>query len=307
MKKIFLSIVIFLFFQCSIKAQQDIMISQYMFNGLLLNPAYAGSHKFFTASLLHRTQWVGFDGAPKSSILAIDGPIRNEKVGIGLIVSNDQIGITDQTDIYGNYSYHLPLGEGKLSFGLKAGVSKYTYKLDNLVYWDANDQVFVGNRTSTWLPKFGAGIYYYASRWYAGVSAPSLLAYDPKNNFGNDVNNSKFVKRHYYFVSGYVFDLNSYFKLKPSFLLKYVSSAPLEADINLNLLYRDQLWFGVSYRTNDAVTAMIEYQTKNRFRFGYAYDFTTSKIKNHSSGTHEIMIGYDFGKELIKVKTPRYF
>lgn len=307
MKKIFLSTIIFLSFQFSVNAQQDIMISQYMFDGLLLNPAYAGSHKYFSASLLHRNQWVGLTGAPKSNIFAIDGPIRNETMGLGLIISNDQIGVTDQTDIYGNYSYHLPLGEGKLAFGLKAGASKYTYKFDNLVYWDNTDQVFLGNRTSAWLPKFGAGIYYYASRWYAGVSVPSLIAYDPNNYFGTDVNSSQFVKKHYYFVSGYVFDLNSSFKLKPSFLLKYVASAPLEADINMNLLYRDQFWFGISYRTNDAFTAMIEYQTKTRLRFGYAYDFTTSRIKNYSSGTHEIMIGYDFGKELIKVKTPRYF
>lgn len=306
MKKILLVIIILLY-QLHGKAQQDIMVSQYMFDGLLLNPAYAGSHKYFSSSLLHRSQWVGLEGAPRSNILALDGPINDEKMGLGLIVSNDHIGITDQTDIYGNYSYHLPLGGGKLSFGIKAGVSRYTYKFDELVYWDNNDQVFLGNRSSAWLPKFGAGVYYYTPKWYAGISVPSLIAYDPDKDFGNDVNQSGFVKRHYYGVTGFVFELNNAFKLKPSLLLKYVPSAPLEADINLHLLYQDKLWFGASYRTQDAVSVMLEYQTNSRFRIGYAYDFTTSKIKDHSSGTHEIMIGYDFGKDLMKVKTPRYF
>ncbi|HEX8516729.1 MAG TPA: type IX secretion system membrane protein PorP/SprF [Bacteroidia bacterium] len=307
MKKILLTVLITIYFSCTLKAQQDIMVSQYMFNGLLLNPAYAGSHKYFSSTLMHRSQWVGLEGAPKTSILAIDGPVNNEKMGIGLIVSNDRIGATDQTDIYGNYSYHLKLGEGKLAFGLRAGVSKYTYQYDKLVFWDDNDQVFVGNRTSAWLPKFGTGLYYYAEKWYAGLSVPTLIAYDPNRNFGESVNSSSFVRRHYYAVTGYVFDLGCNFKFKPSVLMKYVSAAPLEADLNAHFMYRDQFWFGASYRTSDAITAMVEYQTSNHFRFGYAYDFTTSKLRNYSSGTHEIMIGYDFGRDLIKVKTPRYF
>ncbi|MDF2435787.1 MAG: hypothetical protein K0Q95_163 [Bacteroidota bacterium] len=308
MKKLLLiPTTIFLFLQISSFAQQDIMISQYMFNGLLLNPAYSGTHKYFSSTLLHRNQWVGLEGAPKTSVFSVDGPIHNERMGVGLIISNDHIGVSDQTDIYGNYSYQLPLGDGKLSFGIKAGVSKYTYQFDELVYWDNNDQVFLGNRSSSWLPKFGSGLYYYTNKWYAGLSVPTLIAYDPHNNFGTDVNNSKFARRHYYAVSGYVFDLNPNFKLKPSILLKYVAAAPVEADLNMHILYREQLWLGVSYRTNDAISTMIEYQTNGRFRIGYAYDFTTSKIKQYSSGTHEIMIGYDFGKEIIKVKTPRYF
>jgi type IX secretion system PorP/SprF family membrane protein len=289
------------------KAQQDIMVSQYMFNGLLLNPAYAGSHKYFSSSLLHRSQWVGFDGAPQSSVFAVDGPLKNEEMGVGLIISNDHIGVTDQTDIFGNYSYQLPLGKGKLAFGIKAGASRYSYQYDKLTYWDETDMVFTGSKNSAWLPKFGCGTYYYSERWYAGLSVPTLLAYDPDHNFSIDVNESTFIRRHYFLTSGYVVDLNSQFKLKPSFLLKYVPNAPLEADINLNLLYKDQFWFGVSGRSGDAITVMIEYQTNCRLRAGYAYDFTTSKLKNYSAGTHEIMIGYDFGKDIVKVKTPRFF
>lgn len=306
MKKLITAIV--LLASLGTKAQQDVMISQYMFNGLFLNPAYAGSHKYWTSSLLHRNQWVNFSGSPKTMLFAIDGlaPIKSENMGLGLIASNDRIGATEQTDIYANYSYHLKMKKGKLAFGLKAGVSNYILRSDKLIYWDQNDAVFNGTRTA-WLPKFGFGAYYWADNWYAGLSVPTLLAYDSKNNFSFDVNQASFLQRHYYLYGGYVFKLNDKFKLKPSALVKYLPSAPVEADINLNLMYKDMIWIGAGYRSKDAVVFMIEYQTNARFRVGYAYDMTTTKIRKYSAGSHEIMIGYDFGKDLVKIKTPRYF
>jgi type IX secretion system PorP/SprF family membrane protein len=290
------------------KAQQDPMISQYMFNGLFLNPAYSGSHQYYTSTLMHRTQWVNFSGAPRTLLLAVDGalPVKSENMGIGLIVANDRIGATEQTDIYANYAYQLKLSKGKLAFGLKAGVSNYIFKSANLTVWDDNDEVFTGRRTA-WLPKFGFGAYYYSDSWYAGFSIPTLLAYDAHHDFSFDVNQGTFLNRHYYVYGGYIFKLNDNFKLKPSLLFKYLPAAPVEADINLNLLYKDRFWFGASYRSMDAVVFMIEYQTNSRFRVGYAFDLTTSKIRKYSAGTHEIMIGYDFGKDLTKVKTTRYF
>ena len=289
-------------------AQQDPMISQYMFNGLFLNPAYSGSHKYYTSSLLHRTQWVNFSGAPKTLLLAVDGlaPTKSENMGVGLIVAHDRMGATEQTDIYANYAYQLKLKKGKLAFGLKAGVSNYVFKSDGLVIWDQGDEVFTGRRNA-WLPKFGFGAYYFADNWYAGLSIPTLVAYDARHDFSFDVNKGSFLHRHYYLYGGYVFKLNDKFKLKPSALMKYLPSAPIEADINLNLLYNDQFWIGCSYRSMDAVVFMIEYQTNTRFRVGYAFDLTTTKIRKYSAGTHEIMIGYDFGKNIIKEKTPRYF
>lgn len=282
-------------------------MSQYMFNGLFLNPAYAGSHQYFSSSLLHRTQWVSFPGAPKTSLVAIDGLIpKKDNMGVGLIVAHDRIGATEQTDVYANYAYQLRLKKGKLAFGLKAGVSNYIFKSSGVTVWDANDEVFTGRR-SAWLPKFGFGTYYFCDNWYAGISIPTLMAYDANHDFSFDVNKGSFLNRHYYVYGGYVFKLNEKFKLKPSTLVKYLPAAPVEADINLNLLYNDQFWIGASYRSMDAVVLMVEYQTNTRFRVGYAFDFTTSKIRNYSTGTHEIMIGYDFGKDLVKVKTPRFF
>jgi type IX secretion system PorP/SprF family membrane protein len=291
-----------------LKAQQEPMLSQYMFNGLFLNPAYAGSHDNFGATMLYRKQWAGFKGAPQTAIASVDGPLLNHKMGLGLVISNDCIGVTSQTDVYANYSYHIRTGNtGHLSFGLKAGFSQYSANLKDLVYWDQEDKVFMDNRSSAMLFKAGFGMYYYAPRFYAGVSIPTLLAYDPTRYFSFDAHMSTNVRRHYFVTSGYIFNLSPDFMLKPSVLLKYEPTAPFEADLNLNLLYKQRYWLGFSYRTGDAVVIMAELQATKRLRIGYAYDMTLSELNNYSFGTHEIMLGYEFGKDLMKIKTPRYF
>ena len=307
MKKIILSVLVMCLAVLQSQAQQDVMVSQYMFNGLLLNPAYSGSHKYITSTLMHRSQWIKLDGAPVTSILAVDGPVKDLNMGLGLIVMHDQIGATDQTDVHANYSYHIKLGNGKLAFGIKAGVSRYLFHTDQLVYWDENDDVYNGESQTAWLPKFGCGMYYYSDKWFAGFSVPTLIAYDKNYTFGADINKSSLVDRHYMATTGIILKLNENFKMKPSTLVKFVPSAPVQADFNLNILYKDQFWMGASYRTGDAVAAIIEYQTNFRFRIGYSYDFTLSNIRRYSNGTHEIMIGYDFGKDIVKTKTPRFF
>lgn len=288
-------------------AQQDAMVSQYMFNGLFLNPAYAGSHKYFSSSFLNRSQWVNFDGAPRTSILAVDGPLMNQKMGIGLILANDKIGVTNQTDIYANYSYFLKVGKGSLGLGIKAGASQYTAKVSDLIVWDANDISFTGTKKSALIPKFGFGTYYYTENWYAGFSIPALIAYDSKRDFSISMESSSAIRKHYYLTAGYVYEATEKLKIKPSFLLKHQTAAPLEVDINLTAMFIDEIALGVSFRTNDAVVVMLEYQTNKRFRVGYAYDITTTKMSRYSAGTHEIMIGFDFGKDIISIKTPRFF
>ena len=223
MKKIIVSILATFLMIFQMQAQQNVMVSQYMFNGLLLNPAYAGSHDYFSSTLMYRNQWVRVDGAPITSVLAVDGPLKNRNVGLGLIVMNDKIGATDQTDIYGNYSYGIKIKEGKLALGIKAGVSRYVYNTDKLVYWDATDNVYAaGNKQSSWLPKFGVGMYYNTKKWYAGLSIPVLFAYDPNYNFTLDVNKSSLDRRHYMATAGVVVPLNDYFKLE-DYLKKNVS------------------------------------------------------------------------------------
>jgi type IX secretion system PorP/SprF family membrane protein len=302
MKKI---VILLVLLSIGMTAQQDLMVSQYMFNGLFLNPAYAGSHKYISSSLLYRDQWVNFPGAPKTALVAVDGPVEDLNIGLGLIVANDRIGVTEQTDLYGNYAYQLRLGEGKLAFGIRAGASNYQVTNSDLTVWDENDEMFTG-RNNFWIPKLSFGTYYFAETWYAGLAVPNLLAYDPMSPFSLDVDQSSFVRRHYFLNGGYVFKLNRSLKLKPSVLVKYTTSAPLQGDLNLNLFFMDQFCIGGSYRSGDAFTLMAEYQAK-RFRVGYAYDFTTSRIRKYSAGSHEIMIGFDFGRDIIKFKTPRYF
>ncbi|MCC6251581.1 MAG: type IX secretion system membrane protein PorP/SprF [Bacteroidia bacterium] len=305
MKKLIIAITLSLT-SLGLQAQQDIMLSQYMFNGLFLNPAYSGSHKYAGATLLHRNQWTGWDGAPKTNIVGIDGPLRNHTMGWGLIFANDKIGPTKQNDFMGNYSYHLKLGKGKLALGLRAGVSAVSSNLMNLSTTSPGDEAFT-NVKSAIMPKFGTGAYYYAAKYYAGISVPTLIAYDPNNNFSLDLNKSSDSRRHYFITGGYVFDLSNTVKLKPSVLLKYQKAAPLQADINCNVLINDVFWIGASYRTNDAVIGIIEYQINPILRIGYAYDYTTTAIGRYSSGSHEVMIGIDFGRDIMKSKNPRYF
>lgn len=289
------------------KSQQDPMLSQYMFNGLFINPAYAGSHPYFSSSLLYRTQWVGMGGSPQTQLVAVDGPIANDKLGIGMIISHDKIGVTNQTDIYPNVAYRIKMDKNTLSFGLRAGVSHYSASVTELKYWDEGDPIYQNNIRGKWIPKFGFGAYFYSERYYVGLSIPTLLAYDSNYNFGINVETASFLRRHYLLTGGYVFDLNENLKLKPSVLFKYVPSAPFQADINATLGIKDALWVGASFRTGDAVIGIIEYQANNRFRVGYAYDYTVTALNNYSNGTHEIMFGVDFGKEVMKSKTPRFF
>jgi type IX secretion system PorP/SprF family membrane protein len=307
MKKLILFIAAVYFFSPEVKAQQDPMLTQYMFNGLYLNPAYAGSHKYWTSTLTYRNQWVGIEGAPETAIAAVDGPIPGKNMGLGLILMHDRIGVTRQNTVIANYAYQIKTGEeSRLALGINAGISQFSAKLTDLTVWD-EDKVFQNDLTSKILPRFGLGAYFYAKKYYVGVSIPTLFAYQKGVDFNFDLSRSSFMRRHYMLTAGYVFDTSKEIKIKPSVLLKYVENAPMELDINLSTVYKDMFWVGASYRTGDAVALILEYQTNSYFRVGYSYDITLSKLRNYSSGSHEIMIGIDFGKDLVKVKTPRYF
>jgi type IX secretion system PorP/SprF family membrane protein len=307
MKKILLLSAVLL--SCKLFAQQEVMVSQYMFNGLFLNPAYAGSHPYFEATGLHRSQWVKLQGAPTTQVFGIDGPFFGEKMGIGATIINDKIGDTRQTEFNANYSYKLLLNEKgtKLAFGLKAGLSNYTAKLSQTKVWDTSDPVFSNDQSNELIPKFGAGIYLYSKLWYFGVSVPTIYAADKKISFNIADYNEKYFENHYFLNAGYVFSAGPNLKIKPNVLFKYHPSAPFEADINTNFLIKEFLWIGASWRSGDSFTGLFEYNITPQLRIGYAYDFTTTDISNYSTGSHEVMLGYNFVKDIIKTKTPRYF
>ncbi len=288
-------------------SQQDPAFSQYMFNGLYLNPAYAGSHDYISASIVSRHQWTDFEGAPRTALLGVDGRIKNEHMGLGFLASNDELGVVSNSEFYAVYSYYIHLSQHtRLSFGLKAGAANYCERLDELIYWD-HDKLFDGGYQSSWYPKFGFGMYLYRHNFYAGIAIPTILSYDRHFDFSLDMEESSFFRRHYFFTTGYVLPLSSDVVLKPFGLLKYSPGAPMQADFNLALLYKERFWLGLGYRSNTALTAMVEIQINHNIRLGYSYDFLHSDLYKYAGGTHEIMLGLDFGGNLRKFKSVRYF
>lgn len=309
MKKILFASFLLIHFTCLLMAQQASLVSHYMFNGLLINPAYAGSKEYVSATLLYRKQWVGLEGAPVTYSGSVHGLLKKQKLGLGAFIQQDKIGVTKQSDAYVSAAYHLPVGDvGKLSVGLQMGISSFNSEVVELTYWDPGDKVFDYNSFSSLLPNAGLGVYYYRPMFYAGLSAPYLLSYDDHQS--GAVNSSKPVHhqdRRFYATVGTVIETEKDVKFKPSILVRSEGNTPLQFDLNLNILINDIFWIGASYRSNDAVVALLEYQVNRKFRLGYSYDYTLSEIGNYNSGSHEIMLGYDFGYPVVKMKSPRYF
>lgn len=297
-------------------AQQDAQYSMYMFNGLALNPAYAGSRERWAVTALYRHQWAGFgDGVPRTAVANAHGPLLNDRVGLGISIANDRIGPTSLIEAAASYAYRLPLGtkkySGRLCFGMNARVTNYTQRWSELTTSDQADQAFIGGNENVFHPNFGVGLYYYNDRFYAGFSIPNMLNTSLDDNFqldGTDLVARKY--RHVFTTIGAIVPLTDNVKLKPSMLLKHVKNTPFQADFNASLLFKEALWIGASFRTAfqepgpAAVIGMIEYMFAKHLRVGYAYDYTLTDIGAYQSGTHEIMVGYEFGSN-DKYLTPR--
>jgi type IX secretion system PorP/SprF family membrane protein len=287
--------------------QQELMISQYMFNGLVLNPAYAGTHPYWSSTILHRSQWVKFDKAPRTQTACIDGNILDGKLGLGFNLSNDRLGLTNSFDFGANVAKKVMIGPGFLSAGLRIGASRYSANLTDAVIWDENDPVYANNLKGKIVPRLGAGLYYYTANWFAGLSIPSILAVDESvSNYSTGINS--FYRQHLYLNGGLVIQAAPSVAIKPSVLVKYQGNAPLQVDLNCNVLFLQKFWAGAGYRTGDALIAMLEWNINKQLRVGYAFDYTLSAIQTYANNSHEIMLGYDFGKGTdLKVRSPRYF
>jgi type IX secretion system PorP/SprF family membrane protein len=287
------------------RAQQDAMYSQYMFNYLAVNPGYAGSRDVLSATGLYRKQWVNVEGAPSTTTFAIDMPIRHEQMGIGLMVFNDQIGVEKNTGLYASYAYRLRLTKkGTLAFGANIGFAQYRASLGNVDPKNPTtpDQAFSRN-VNNLNPNFGFGVFYSTDRFYLSASLPHVLASD----LIESTELQSRLKKHYFLGAGYVFRVNPNLTLKPSVLVKVVEGAPMQGDANLNAWLMDKVGLGVSYRTGDAVVLLAEFQLLPALRFGYAYDITTTRLARYASGTHELMLRYEFATRKKKIVTPRYF
>lgn len=282
-------------------AQQDPMFTQYMFNMLAVNPAYAGSADVLNLTALHRSQWVGIDGAPITQTVFAHTPISAKNMGLGLSMVHDQIGPIKQTMAYADYSYTLRLNKkAKLAFGLKGGLNFIQANLAEINIKNPNDELFLNGTGSKVLPNFGFGVYYHTERFYAGISSPKLVQFN-SDLFAFD------QRRHYFVTAGAVFDVNDEIKFKPTALVKVTEGAPLSVDLSANFLFNERFWVGLGHRFGDSFTAMIQYQFTQQFKVGYAYDLTISKLARYNSGSHEIMVSYDFNFDKTKRLSPRYF
>lgn len=306
MKKIYVSAVLALLGFAEAQAQQDPHYTQYMYNQSVVNPAYAGSKESLSLGVLHREQWSGLDGAPSTTTFFGHGRL-GKKVGLGLSVISDKIGPVQENNIYADFSYTLNLGNGhRLALGVKGGMTMQQSDLFSEVSGfvpDANDPAFAEDSSSSFF-NVGAGAFYYTDKYYVGLSVPNFLqnTYVEKNNrkFGSDV-------MHMFLTGGYVFDLNEDWKLKPSTMLKMAVDSPLSVDGSLNVLYKNKLEFGATYRLEDSFGAMINYAVLPNLRIGYAYDHVTSELKTAGSASHEVILLFDiFFKKRVS-SSPRYF
>lgn len=288
------------------KAQQEPQYTQYMFNMMSVNPAYAGTREAMNALLLSRWQWVGVDGAPTSHTFALHTPINNKKIGVGASVIADNIGPVTNTYVNLNYAHRIPLSEQiTLSLGLKGGIYNYHVGLSSLELNEIDDN-FQQDYKNNFQPNIGAGAYLYTKDYYVGFSVPKMIKTNLEDVGVDDIPTE--LKRHYFFSAGYVFKLDSKWKLKPSIINKMVEGAPPSLDITAQALYRDRFWFGTTYRVGDALAFLVEVQANRQLIVGYSYDYTLSGMSSVSDGSHEILISYDFaGFSNDKVKSPRYF
>lgn len=293
-------------------AQQDPMYTQYMFNMLPINPAYAGSRDVISLTALYRSQWVNVPGAPQTSTFSIDAPIKKEKIGLGLNVFNDRIGVFDNTNFMGMVSYRIRFAKTTLAFGMQGGVTQFKANYADVQTnsdGSATDPAYATNFVR-FLPNVGAGVYWSSDRFYLGLSLPHMLNnkinnYVPISASNNYFRASQF--RHVFLIAGYVIRLNQDLVLKPSAIYKYVQGAPMQLDLNANLWIYDKFGVGLSYRSLDAISVLFEVQATAQLRFGYSFDYSHSKIRSYTYQSHEFMLRYEFGYNRARVISPRYF
>lgn len=293
-------------------AQQDPQFTQYIYNTVAINPAYAGNRGMLSAVGLHRSQWVGLDGAPETQSLSVHSPIGLGKLGLGVSIVNDKLGPSSETYFNGDISYTIETGyNSKLSFGLKLGAHVLDVDFTRLTLADGNDGAFQNNIDNRISPNIGTGVYFHTDRFFAGLSAPNLLRNEHFQE-SNNTNTTSFVaaeRIHYFLIAGYVFDINQDLKFKPSTLVKAVSGAPLQVDLTANFLINEKLTLGAAYRLDAAVSGLIGYQVSDQMQIGFAYDRETTELGNtqFNDGSFEVFLRYELFNKYDRLLTPRFF
>lgn len=284
-------------------AQQDAQFTQYMYNTININPAYAGSRGALSIFGLHRTQWVGLEGAPVTNAVSINTPLNSNNLGLGVSIINDKIGPTHENTISADLSYTVPTSETfKLSFGVKATANLFDLDVTRLN--PADDDPALHDYSNKFTPNIGAGVYWHSDKAYVGLSVPNFI----QTNRYDDNEVAIFKEQiNYYLIAGYVFDLNSSIKFKPAILTKMVKGAPLQMDVSGNFMFNDKFTVGVAYRWSAALSAMVGFQVSEGLYIGYGYDHETTNLNNYNSGSHEIFLRYEIFKNNNKIITPRFF
>jgi type IX secretion system PorP/SprF family membrane protein len=286
--------------------QQDPMYSMYMFNRLAINPAYAGSRAQLSATLLGRRQWMGFQGAPHTESFSLHAPTADQRHGFGLLAVNDRAGYTNNTAVTGSYAYRVPVGLGHLAMGMQLGLNSYWVRQSKVGTWDAGDPSFgAGGDFSKVVMVAGPGIYYNNEKWFAGASIPDIIPHKLYDQYYEPL----IAKRslHYFVMGGCILDFSRVVSFKPSFMLKAVQGAPMSLDLNASFLLNEQIWVGGTWRPNNSFALVTEFYLRPNLRLGYAYDVPTTALRNYSTGSHELMLGMDFGFAKEKIVSPKLF
>jgi len=295
-----------MFFTNDLLAQQDAQYTQYMYNTVSVNPAYAGSRGNLSVAALHRSQWVGLDGAPVTQTINLHSPVGYNGVGLGTSIVNDKIGPTSETYFDIDFSYTVKTSDvGKLSFGLKASAHLLDIRFSELNQF-APDQTLEQDIDNKFSPNFGAGIYFHTDKFYVGLSVPRFLQ---TSHFDESSLSTAKEQMNLYFITGYVFEMNPLLKFKPTVLAKVVEGAPLQIDLSANFMMNDKFILGAAYRWDAAISGMVGFQLNESFLIGMAYDKEITELGNatFNNGSFEVILRYDFIKTKGYLKSPRFF
>ncbi len=288
-----------------VQAQQDPQYTQYMYNTINVNPAYAGSRGVMSIFGLHRTQWVGLDGAPKTMAFSVNTPLGDSKLGLGVSVVNDRLGAMEENNISVDLSYTIDLNRNyKLSFGVKGTANLLDVDYGKLNIYNPNDVMFQDNIRNQFSPNVGAGLYLHSEKTYFGLSVPNFLETD---RYDDNVYATMKQRMNFYLIGGHVFDLSPNLKFKPAFLAKAVSGAPLQVDLTANFMIADKFVIGGAYRWDAAFSGLVGFQVTDGLFVGYSYDAETTKLAHYNSGSHEIFLRFELFNRFNRITSPRFF
>jgi len=305
MSRFILSILVVLL-PLQLMGQMFPLSDHYVVNALAINPAFAGCQDALSATISYRDQWVGYKDSPKSYILSVHTPVYNDRVGLGLLIEKNSIGIFKETSFLGNYAYRMELRDGKLALGLGFGVTIYNIAWNELVAADANDVQLMNNSKSSVLPTFSLGTYYYTKKYFIGISIPLFLSHQIDKSTGKYKIGSNFSGSNYFLTGGYEMRISPQVKFLPSLIIKYHPKNAIQIDYNAQINLKDRIWMGIGYRNRNMLVGMLQYQLNYQIRMAYSYDYNFGSIGKYMNGSHEIVLNYVF-KYSRNVMGPRQF